>query len=423
MFIHEFAHIITKITAVPVEMVFFKRKTYYEDRAQKSRHLKGGALYVSNHKSFWDYLCYFFLVYFHKLRPVVSSLIYNKNPVLRFLLAMCGAIVVGEDPLDVTYIDTCVSLLRKGKKIVIFPEAHFIQGDKILPFSPSFAKIALEADVPIVPLYIDGRYHLFKRTHVVVGRRIYPPKVCAGNSMEEVNKLTSLVQKKVEYLQTICNRRVKTPLFNFRDFPMDFGRLTCFCFIYPFFRTKWHPKGDVKNPQAISSPLIIVCNHRSFGDAPTLLLSFQRRRMHILIAREVFGEPGEHPIRAKALKDIGGIKIDRDTLDIEAINACTHVLEMGKSLALFPEGHLVKERSLSPFKDGAAMFSCRVGVPVLPLYLCSSKHFLSKKHIYVGSLLFPSGKTMACIHEESSRIYDELTTLQQVALKEGREHE
>ena len=423
MFIYDFCHFITKLTAVPAELVFFKRRTYYEDKKQKSRCLKGGVLYVSNHKSFWDYICFFFLVYFHRLRPVVSTLIYRKNPVLRFFLNMCGAIVVGENAMDVAYIDSCVSYLRKGKKLVIFPEAHFIKGDKILPFSPSFAKIALEADVPIVPLYIDGRYSLFKRTHVAVGRRIVPHDVCASSSMEEVNKLATLVQKKVEYLQILCNRRKKTHCLSFRHFPMDFGRLLCFVHIYPFFRTSWHPTGSVKSAQAISSPLIIACNHRDFVDPVVMILSFFKKRVHILIAKEVFGEEGTHKLRKKALRDIGGIKIDRESLDIEAINNCCKVLEEGKALGVFPEGHLTHDNNLSPLKDGTSMIACRTGVPILPIYLCGSKRFLSKKHIYIGDLIFPEGKSMADIKDTSAKIASSLKRLGEIAVREGREHE
>ena len=421
MFIHDFAHFITKVTAVPAELVFFKRRTYYEDRCQKSRHGKGGMLYVSNHKSFWDYICYFFLVYFHRLRPVVSTLIYRKNPVLRFFLDMCGAVVVGENAFDVAYIDTCVALLRKGAKLVIFPEAHFIQGDRILPFSPSFAKIAIEADVPIVPLYTDGRYSLFKRTRVGVGRRILPWEVVDGADMESVAKLAGIVQEKVEYLQTLVGRRKKTHLFSFRHFPMDFGRCLCWLFIFPFFRTKWHPTGYVRNPQAYGSPVIVACNHTSFADPPALILSFSRKRLHVLIAKEVFGEEGTHRLRKKALRGIGGIRIDRGTLDIEAINACCKVLEEGRALAVFPEGHL--GQGLSPLKDGTAMISSRTGVPILPLYLCRSKRFLSKKHVYVGDPIFPEGKGMADIKRGSNRIYESLTRLRDIAVKEGYEHE
>ena len=423
MFLYNLAHFITKLTAVPVELLFFKRKTYYEDKRQKSRHGKGGLLYVSNHKSFWDYICYFFLVYFHRLRPVVSALMYKKNPVLRFFLHMCGAIVVGEDALDISYIDTCVSYLRKGKKIVIFPEAHFILCDTIQPFSPSFAKIALEADVPIVPLYTDGRYGLFKRTHVAVGRRIEPSEVCVNKSNEEASRLCKLVQRKVEYLQVLTNRRKKTPTLSFRHFPMDFGRILCFLFIYPFFRTSWHALGSIQSAKAFSSPYIIACNHRSFADPVVMILSFYNKRIHILIAKEVFGEEGEHRLRKKALRGIGGIKIDRASLDVEAINACRKVLEEGKALCVFPEGHLTHDQGLSPLKDGTAMIAASTGVPILPLYLCSSKHFLSKKHIYIGDPIYPSSRSMAEVKSISSRIADSFKQLRNIAVKEGKEHE
>lgn len=421
MFVYDFAHFITKVTAVPVEWIFFRRKTYYEDKTQKSRHYKGGVLYVSNHKSFWDYICYFFVVYLHRLRPVVSDLIYHRNPVLTFFLKMCGAIPVGKSELDLSFIDTCVSLLRQGKKIVIFPEAHFTQGDKILPFAPSFAKIALEADVPIVPLYTNGDYRFSRRTRVAVGRRIYPCDIVDSISAQDVQKLCDYTYKKVDYLRSICTRRSRTGTLSFKHFPMDFGRIVSSIAIWPGFRPRWHASGKYGKPAKLSGPFILACNHRSFVDPVALIVSLPTKRVHILMANVVYGE-GKHPIRERLLKDIGTIGIDRESLDIEAINKCCDVLEKGKVLALFPEGHLAKGKELEAIKDGAAMISSRTQTPILPIYLCSSKT-LGTKHFFSGDPIFPEGKGMAGIKKQSEQLIEAIRELKRIAIKEGYEHE
>ncbi|MCR5079443.1 MAG: 1-acyl-sn-glycerol-3-phosphate acyltransferase [Bacilli bacterium] len=421
---HPISYFITKLTAPPVQWLFFRRKTYYEDRNEKNRFLKGGVLYVSNHKSFWDYICYFFLVYFHKLRPVVSDLIYRKNPVLRFLLNMCGAIVVGKNELDLSFVERCVELLRKGKKIVIFPEAHFIHDGNIRDFSPSFAKIALEADVPIVPLYIDGNYSFFHRTRVMVGKKIYPDDICASSNNEEVEKLRETVQDKVIYLQDICSRRSKTPLFSFPFFMMDFGRINAKWLFAPIFRTKVHFDKSVK-PYGIKreGPIILACNHRYFLDSVVIINAFWRRRLWILIAKEIYGEEGKHRLRKSLLKSGGGIKIDREAMDIEAIKKCCDTLEKGRALLVFPEGHLTHDGDLSPLKDGVSMISSRTTTPILPLYICTAKKLTSKRHLYVGDLIPPSGKGMAEIKKGSETINEKLHGLRELALKEGNEHE
>ena len=91
-----------KVTGAPLNWIFFKRKVYFENRAKQKRKIKGGALIVSNHKSFWDYITLFFLFFRYKVRPVVSHLIYHKNPVLKFCLNCVKAIVVGKDMLDMS---------------------------------------------------------------------------------------------------------------------------------------------------------------------------------------------------------------------------------------------------------------------------------------------------------------------------------
>ena len=420
---HPVSHFITKLTAPPVEWIFFRRKTYYEDRKEKNRHVKGGALYVSNHTSFWDYICYFFLVYFHKLRPVVSYLIYHRNPVLRFFLNMCGAIPVGKSEMDLSFIDTCVALLRKGKKIIIFPEAHFIHDGKIRDFSPSFAKIALEADCPIVPLYTNGDYSFFHRTRVMVGKKIFPSQTCLSSSKEDVEKLRKLVYEKVLYLQDICTKRSKTPLISFKFFGMDFGRINAKIAFSLIFRTKIHcPSGD-KSGLRKEGPVILACNHRYFLDSVVIINAFIRRRLWILIAKEIYGEEGKHRLRKRLLKAGGGIKIDREAMDIEAIKNCCDTLNKGRALLVFPEGHLTHDGDLSPLKDGVSMISSRTRSPILPLYICTVKGLFSKRHLYIGDLLEPSGKSMSEIKSGSDKIMAELHRLRDLAIAEGTEHE
>lgn len=418
---HFLFYLFTKLTAVPFEMIFFRRKNYYEDRNQKNRFIRGGALYVSNHRSFWDYICYFFVVYFHKLRPIVSELIYQKNPVLRFLLKMNGAIVVGKNNLDVNYIDTCVSLLRQGKKIIIFPEGHFNKEDVVREFSPSFAKMAIEADVPVVPLYIDGVYSFLHRTHVMIGKKMMARDYVSSSSNEDVRIFAKAVEEKVRQLKIITDKRKKNPLFNPARFGMDFGRLFAMTHFDPFMRVHKHNPEGKKHYHKMDGPLLIVANHMEFSDPIVVMLGFFRRRVFILIAKEVFGEEGKHRIRKKLLKDIGGIKIDREKFDIEAINQCCDVLNSGYALLAFPEGHLNHDKKITSFKEGVMLVAAKTQTPILPLYICGAKHIYNTRHIYLGEVIPPPKMNMSEIAKRSKEVQTRIEELKQKAIQEGKE--
>ena len=49
------------INAYPVQLLLFKRKTYYENKAVQGKKIKGGVLVISNHYNFFDYVLNMFM--------------------------------------------------------------------------------------------------------------------------------------------------------------------------------------------------------------------------------------------------------------------------------------------------------------------------------------------------------------------------
>ena len=418
---HTFVFFMMKVTGAPLNWIFFKRKVYFENRAKQKRKIKGGALIVSNHKSFWDYITLFFLFFRYKVRPVVSHLIYHKNPVLKFCLNCVKAIVVGKDMLDMAYIDKVEELLKKGKKIVIYPEGHFALKDELLPFSTSYIKIAYDTGVPIIPIYTDGRYGLFKRNHVMVGTKIYVNDLIDGElNKENIEKVNDYFTKYIWELRRKMNVRKKNPTFRFKNLPMDLGRIWAYTHFSPIFRVHIHDKANNYHYHKLDGPVLLASNHHSFADPVILLLAFNRRRVHFLAAKEVFQG---HKIRAKLLKGLGAIEIDRDIFDIEAISKSVDVLNNGRMLLIFPEGHIVHSEGKDAFKNGAMMIASRSKSPILPIYICKAKHKFSARHIYTGELIDPPTLQMKSLNETSKILEDRIEELHQIAIREKYEHE
>ena len=410
-----------KVTGAPLNWIFFKRKVYYENRSNQKRKIKGGALFVSNHKSFWDYISIFFLFFRYKIRPVVSHLIYHKNPVLRFCLNCVNAVVVGKDVLDTAYIDTVISLLKQGKKIVIYPEGHFALKDELLPFSPSYIKIAYEADVPIIPLYTDGRYGLFKRNHFMVGSRVdVRSEIGPELNKENIEAFNDRFTKYIWELRRKMLVRKKNKLLSFKNFFMDLGRVWAYTHFSLVYRVHIHDLASIYHYHKIDGPVLLASNHHSFSDPLVLLMASYRRRVHFLTAKEVFAN---HKVRSALLRGIGAISIDREIFDIEAISKSVDVLNNGRALLIFPEGHIVHEEGQNAFKNGAMMIASRSKSPILPIYVCKAKHWYSARHIYVGELINPPSMQMKSLNETSKLLEDKIEEMHQIAIKEGRIHE
>ena len=70
------------------------------------------------------------------------------------------------------------------------------------PFTSSTAFIALRTDAPIIPVYTDGNYGLFRRTSVVIGEPIYLQSLVETGDDEAttLKKLTSYLEQEVRGL-------------------------------------------------------------------------------------------------------------------------------------------------------------------------------------------------------------------------------
>ena len=177
---YEIFRIIGLITGYPFQLLFFKRKTYYVDK--KNTHLfKGGKLIVSNHLGMLDYVLTSFIVFPRKLNVVASEIPF-KNKLLKFGMKFFGVIEANRETKNMSFINKCANVLKKGQLVQIYPEGKNSPDGKIYEFKASYTLIAHRANVPIVLVITDGNYGLFKRTSVIISEEIDVSKFMDVNS-------------------------------------------------------------------------------------------------------------------------------------------------------------------------------------------------------------------------------------------------
>ena len=169
-FIYDFFRWLAIILGYPMQLIFFKRKTYYETTKRKSWK-KGGALVISNHYNVMDYFMSMFLVLPRKLNVVTSEMPY-QNKFLAFGMKFVGGIQANRITRDMSFISKSADLITKGQLVQIYPEGRNTPDGNIHPFKKSYIVIAHQANAPIIPIVTDGNYGLFKRAHVLVGNPI-----------------------------------------------------------------------------------------------------------------------------------------------------------------------------------------------------------------------------------------------------------
>jgi 1-acyl-sn-glycerol-3-phosphate acyltransferase len=82
---------------------------------------------------------------------------YCEQPLLGWLLRICGVIPVGRGGIDTAAVKSAIRLAAQGELVGLFPEGRINTSRAILlPGRPGAAMIAIKARVPVVPCFIQG---------------------------------------------------------------------------------------------------------------------------------------------------------------------------------------------------------------------------------------------------------------------------
>lgn len=198
--------IITKIISFPSTFVFFFPKYYYENKNAK-HYIFGKAIVALNHKKPLDKVLMMHVFWYRYTRTLVGETLYERNRFLRFMLFMLGSIKVSRLNYDLTFMKASLKVLKKGGLIEIYPEGKLPQNDEIQPFKTSSVYLSIQSGAPIIPVYQDGNYGLFKRTKVVIGEPMYFKSTSLNPSVEELQRQTLILEEKIQELKRLSLSR------------------------------------------------------------------------------------------------------------------------------------------------------------------------------------------------------------------------
>lgn len=201
----------TKLTGLIPALLFFKPKVYYVDKKMQGRRLPKGCILMSNHKSLMDFVLYLIVFFGNTVRFLMAEVLFNKGKAFAWFLFALGGVYVNRDTHNFSFMAESVKILKKGGIVGIFPQGRLPVGGKPFPFKPSIAYIALNAECPIIPVYTNGNYGLFKRARVVIGTPINLKDYLTGekDDKEELERLTALLEEKTYELKELLEKREK----------------------------------------------------------------------------------------------------------------------------------------------------------------------------------------------------------------------
>jgi len=119
---------------------------------------------------------------------------------------------------------------------------------------------------------------------------------------------------------------------------------------------------------------ILALNHLSRLDSPLILILTQRVDISGLVAVNY----RNNPISRWLVNLIGGIWINREQADFQALKEAKRYLDNGGLLGVAPEGTRSKTKSLLPGKTGIAFLAEKTKVPIIPVAISGTEKIFTK---------------------------------------------
>jgi 1-acyl-sn-glycerol-3-phosphate acyltransferase len=146
--------------------------------------LTGGVVIAINHTSYVDWLPAALAVHHRgrRIRFMIKAEM-QRVTLVNFLIKHTKSIPVDRRAGAAAYADA-VSLLRAGEVVGLMPEATISRSFELKELKTGATRMALEAEVPIVPLIVWGAHRIWTKDHPRnLGRKKIPITVAAGRPL------------------------------------------------------------------------------------------------------------------------------------------------------------------------------------------------------------------------------------------------
>lgn len=171
-------------------LFLFKTKTYYEDDNRQNGRIKGSAIIISNHRTFWDGMVIAVRYFYKRLHFLNNDYYKGIKVILKPMVLLAGGILVSLDGQRMDFIEKCKRVTARGRSIMIFPEGGFQFTFEPARFSAGYIMLAIKNGAKILPIANDFNYGLFKRVSIMIGKSIDLSRY-AGEELtkEKVNEI------------------------------------------------------------------------------------------------------------------------------------------------------------------------------------------------------------------------------------------
>ena len=146
-----------------------------------------------------------------------------------------------------------------------------------------------------------------------------------------------------------------------------FTKITGYIPYMIYFKPKIYYENKKIQNRRIKGPAIIITNHISVIDFALFMMIFFFRDIYVLVGEVLFQK---NKLLSWFLKNIGGIKVDRNKNDLTFHRKITKIFNKNRVVQIFPEGRLPREgeNDLLPFKPGYVYYALKHDIKIIPVY-------------------------------------------------------
>ncbi|MFR7989317.1 MAG: lysophospholipid acyltransferase family protein [Anaerovoracaceae bacterium] len=130
----------------------------------------GPCVFISNHEGYADIVVLFKALEGRQIGFIAKDSLEKVPYFGKWIRAIRGVFIKRGNTRDaLKSIQAGVDVLKQGFSLVIFPEGTRSHGPKMGSFKAGSFKLATKSKVPIVPVTINGTYHMFEEREVITG--------------------------------------------------------------------------------------------------------------------------------------------------------------------------------------------------------------------------------------------------------------
>jgi 1-acyl-sn-glycerol-3-phosphate acyltransferase len=168
---------------------------------------RGGAVIAINHTSYVDFFPAALAAYHrHRRMRFMIKTEMQDIKIVNFLIKHSGTIPVDRRAGGGAYA-VAVERLRAGEIVGMYPEATISRSFELKEFKTGAARMAQEAQVPIVPLIVWGAHRMWTKDHPRnMGRKKIPITVAVGTPIRAVGTIDEASAAMREAMTTLLHR-------------------------------------------------------------------------------------------------------------------------------------------------------------------------------------------------------------------------